>query len=117
MEMGADISLTNLSGLNVLHLTSQGNYPNIIVFLIEKYFVDINSRVNKRNTALHLQFIKIENKLLIILYIIYNINKSLKDNDGETALRIAMNKGNRYLIIRFNNDFNVLVALFKEYFS
>ena len=41
MENVADISTTNSSGLNALHLASQGNYPNIIIFLIEKYGFDI----------------------------------------------------------------------------
>ena len=44
MENGADISITNSSGLNVLHLAAQGNYPNIIIFAIEKYKFDINSK-------------------------------------------------------------------------
>ena len=108
MEIGADISLTNSSGLNVLHLASQGNYPNIIVFLIEKYFVDINSRDNKGNTALHWAVYK-NSKQAVDYLIYYNIDINLKDNDGETALGIAISKGNSYLIKRFNNDFNVLV--------
>lgn len=108
MEIGADISLTNSSGLNVLHLASQGNYPNIIVFLIEKYFVDINSRDNKGNTALHWAVYK-NSKQAVDYLIYYNIDINLKDNDGETALGIAMSKGNSYLIKRFNDDFNFLV--------
>ena len=35
MENGADInSTTSSSGLNALHLAAQGNYPNIIIYLI-----------------------------------------------------------------------------------
>ena len=108
MEIGADISLTNSSGLNVLHLASQGNFPNIIVFLIEKYFVDINSRDNQGNTALHWAVYK-NSKQAVDYLIYYNIDINLKDNDGETALGIAMNKGNSYLIKRLNDEFNVLV--------
>ena len=108
MEIGADISLTNSSGLNVLHLASQGNYPNIIVFLIEKYFVDINSRDNKGNTALHWAVYK-NSKQAVDYLVYYNIDINIKDNDGETALGIAMSKGNNYLIKRFNDDFNALV--------
>ena len=51
MENGADISITNSSGLNVLHLAAQGNYPNIIIFAIEKYKFDINSKDVKGNSA------------------------------------------------------------------
>ena len=57
MESGADISITNASGLNVLHLASQGNYPNMIVYVIDKYGLDINSKDNKGNTALHWGYI------------------------------------------------------------
>jgi ankyrin repeat protein len=44
MELGANISETNSSGLNALHLAVQGNHPNIIVYLIEKCGFDINSK-------------------------------------------------------------------------
>ena len=108
MEIGADISLTNSSGLNVLHLASQGNYPNIIVFLIEKYFLDINSRDNQGNTALHWAVYK-NSKQAVDYLIYYNIDINLTDNDGETALGIAISKGNSYLIKRFNEEFNVLI--------
>ena len=54
IENGADVnSTTSSSGLNALHLSVQGNYPNIIVYLIEKKYLDINSQDNKGNSALH----------------------------------------------------------------
>ena len=108
MESGADVSVTNSSGLNVLHLASQGNYPNIIVFLVEKYEIDINSKDNKGNTALHWA-VYMNSKQAVDYLIYYNIDTSLRDNDGETALGIAINKGNNYLVKRFNEDFSVLI--------
>lgn len=108
MESGADISIVNSSGLNVLHLASQGNYPNMIVYLIEKYGLDINSKDNKGNTALHWA-VYMNSKQAVDFLMYYNIDTNIRDNDGETALEIAVNKGNQYLIKRFNEDFSVLI--------
>ena len=108
MESGADISITNSSGLNALHLASQGNFPNIIVFLIEKYGMDINCKDNKGNTALHWA-VYMNSRQAVDYLIFYNIDINLRDNDGETALGIATNKGNIYLVNRFNEDFSVLI--------
>ena len=41
--------------------------------------------------------------------IYYNIDTNLKENDGETALGIAISKGNNYLVRRFNEDYSVLI--------
>ena len=104
MENGADISTTNSSGLNALHLAAQGNFPNIIIFLIEKYEFDINSRDNKGNSALH--WAVFSNSRETVDYLIYyNIDISLKDNDDDTALQIAMRKKNQYLVKRLREDY------------
>ena len=107
MENGADISTTNSSGLNPLHLAAQGNFPNIIIILIEKYNFDINSRDNKGNTALH--WAVYSNSRQAVDYLIYyKIDINLKDNDDDTALRIAMKKNNTYLVKRLRDDFSIL---------
>ena len=108
VKSGADISITNSSGLNALHLASQGNFPNIIVYLVEKYGIDINSKDNKGNSALHWA-VYMNSKQVVDYLIYYNIDTNLKDNDGETALEIAIDKGNQYLIKRFNEDFSILI--------
>lgn len=107
MENGADISSTNSSGLNVLHLAAQGNFPNIIIFLVEKYGFDINSKDNKGNSALH--WAVYSNSRQAVDYLIfYNIDINLKDNDDDTALQIAIRKGNQYLIKRLRDDYSSL---------
>ena len=108
MESGADVTITNASGINALHLAAQGNYPNMIVYLIEKYSLDINSRDNKGNTALHWA-VYMNSKQTVDYLIYYNIDTNIKDNGGETALDIARNKGNHYLIQKFEEDFSVLI--------
>ena len=53
VELGAEDNVSNLSGINALHLAAQGNHPNIIVYLIEKCGLDINSKDYNGSTALH----------------------------------------------------------------
>ena len=108
MEVGADPTITNSSGLNALHLASQGNYPNMIVILVEKYNLDVNSKDNKGNTALHWAVYK-NSRQAVDYLIYYNVDINLKDNDGETALGIAISKGNNYLVKRFNEDYSALI--------
>ena len=107
MENGADISAINSSGLNALHLAAQGNFPNIIIFLIEKYKIDINSKDNKGNSALH--WAVYSNSRQAVDYLIYyKIDINLKDNDNDTALQIAIRKGNNYLVKKLRDDFSIL---------
>ena len=107
MENGADISASNSSGLNALHLAAQGNFPNIIIFLIQKYNFDINSKDNKGNTALH--WAVYSNSRQAVDYLVYyKIDMSLKDNDDDTALQIAMRNNNHYLVKRLRDDFSNL---------
>ena len=108
MENGADISTTNSSGLNALHLAAQSNFPNIIIFLIEKYGFDINSKDNKGNTALH--WAVYSNSRQTVDYLIYyNIDINLRDNDDDTALQIAMRKENQYLVKRLKDDYSTML--------
>ena len=107
MENGADITTTNSSGLNALHLAAQSNFPNIIIFLIEKYGFDINSKDNKGNTALH--WAVYSNSRQTVDYLIYyNIDINLRDNDDDTALQIAMRKENQYLVKRLKDDYTTM---------
>ena len=109
MEDGADISTTNSSGLNALHLTSQGNFPNIIIFLIEKYGFDINSKDNKGNSALH--WAVYSNSAQAVDYLIYyNIDINIKDNDDNTALEIAIRKGNQNLVKKLREDYSSFLS-------
>ena len=105
MENGADILTTNSSGLNALHLASQGNYPNIIIFLIEKYKFDINSKDNKGNSALHWAVYS-DCRQTVDYLIYYKIDINLKDNDDDTALQIAMRKKNNYLVKKLSEDYH-----------
>ena len=107
MECGADINSANSNGLNALHLASQGNYPNIIIYLIEKYGMDINSIDNNGNSALHWAIYM--NRPQAVDYLIYyKIDINLRDNNNETALDIARIKDNNFLIKKFEEDYFLL---------
>ena len=107
MESGADINSATSSGLNALHLAAQGNYPNIIIYLIEKYGMDINSIDNKGNSALH--WAVYMNKPQAVNYLIYyKIDINLRDNDNDTAIDMAIRKDNNFLIKKFKEDYFLL---------
>ena len=109
MENGADISITNSSGLNALHLAAQGNFPNIIIFLIEKYGFDINSKDNKGNSALH--WAVYSNSVQTVDYLIYyNIDINIRDNDDDTALQIAIRKNNQNLVKKLKEDYSSFLS-------
>ena len=108
LEFGAELHISNLSGLNVLHLAAQGNHPNIIVYLIEKCRFDINSKDNNGNTALHWG-VNMDSKQVVDYLVYYNIDINIKNNDGETAFGIAKIKNNQYFIKKFNEDFNIII--------
>ena len=110
MENGADInSSTTSHGLNALHLASQGNYPNIIIYLIEKYGMSINSQDNKGNSALHWA-VYMNSPQAVNYLIYYKIDIHLRDNDNETALDIARRKDNNFLIKKFEEDYFLLYS-------
>ena len=107
LENGADVNSTTSSGLNALHLASQGNYPNIVIYLIEKKYIDINSQDNKGNTALH--WAAYSNNPETVDYLIYyNIDINIRDNDNSTAFDMARTKNNTYLVKKFKEDFYFL---------
>ena len=108
IELGAEINVSNSSGLNALHLAAQGNHPNIIVYLIEKCGFDINSKDINGSNALHWG-INMNSRQAVDYLVYYNIDINAKDKDGETPLGIANNKGYHYFIKKFNEDFYNLI--------
>jgi ankyrin repeat protein len=108
IEIGADTSISNSSGLNALHLASQGNFPNIIVFLIEKCGFDINSKDNKGNTALHWA-VYMDSRQSIDFLVYYGIDMKIKNENGETPLDMAINRNNKYIQNKFEEEYKILV--------
>jgi ankyrin repeat protein len=53
IECGGDISIKNNNGLNVMHMASQGDQPNVLIFFKEKFDMKINSLDSVMSTPLH----------------------------------------------------------------
>ena len=54
IEIGVDYKDRNYAGLNVIHMASQGDFPNVLVYFREKYNMDLFEEVDdSNNNALH----------------------------------------------------------------
>ena len=104
MDNGANLNSNNINGLNVLHLSVQGNRLNIITLLMEKYVFDINKQDNQGNTALHWA-VYFNNQQCIDYLLHYNININITDNNSCTAMDIAIKRENEDLIEKIKNTF------------
>jgi hypothetical protein len=119
LDNGAHLNSNNINGLNVLHLSTQGNRLNIITALMEKYIFDINKQDNQGNTALHWA-IYFNNQQCIDYLLHYNINIDILDNDNCTAMDLAINRENEQLIDKIKNSYIIKFGIsgkIKKYFS
>ena len=99
IENGADIYSTNIQGLNVVHMASQGNQPSSIVYFKEKFNFDLMSLDGVGSTALHWAcYTGSEDAFNFLLS--YNVNINSQDNEGLTPLHLAIISG----IIRIINQ-------------
>lgn len=104
MDNGANLNSNNINGLNVLHLSVQGNRLNIITLLMEKYIFDVNKQDNQGNTALHWA-VYFNNQQCIDYLLHYNININITDNNSCTAMDIAIKRENEDLIEKIKYSF------------
>ena len=122
MDNGANLNSNNINGLNVLHLSVQGNRLNIITTLMEKYIFDINKQDNQGNSALHWA-VYFNNQQSIDYLLYYNININIIDNDNCTAMDIAIKRENEDLIEKIKNSFIIKFGVsvnnndIKKYFT
>ncbi len=92
IENGADYYIKSLKGLNVLHLASQGDRVESLIFFKEKYKMDISEKDFNGSTPLHWAcFTGSENCLNFLLTWTNNIN--IKENLGYTPLHLAVLSG------------------------
>lgn len=91
-ENNADYNAVNRQGLNCLHVAAQGNKPQSLVYMVEKYKIDININDKVGSTALHWAcYTGSENVLNFLLAMNPEINA--QDNDGYTPLHLAVISG------------------------
>ena len=94
---GAQIDIMNKRGLNVMHMSSQGNQPTSLVYFKEKYQLDIHSIDGMGSTPLHWAcYTGSENSVLFLLTWSNKVN--VQDREGLTPLHLAVMSGNILLI-------------------
>ena len=106
LENGAYLNTCNITGLNALHLSAQGNCPNIITALMEKYIFNINSQDNHGNTALHWA-VYFNNQQCIDYLLYYNIDINIIDENQCTAMDLAIKRENIDLIDKLKTSFAI----------
>lgn len=98
IDYGANYETLNNEGLNVLHLAAQGNQPLSIVYFVEEKGMILNVKDKVGSTPLHWAcYIGAENSIDFILS--YKIDINSQDNEGLTALHLAVLSGKLIYLI------------------
>ena len=80
---------SKIGGLNVLHMASQGNNPNLIIYFKEKYNFSVKIPDSSGNLPLHWAcYNSSEEAINFLLSFMDDIN--IQNNDGLTPLHIAI---------------------------
>jgi ankyrin repeat protein len=91
-SLGADITLTNKNGLNLMHMAAQGNQANSLVYLKEFFDMDISSKDAVNSTPLH--WASYMNADIAFDYLVHwEADINVKDKDGSTPLHLAVMNG------------------------
>jgi len=90
VEYGADINVVNKKGLNVMHLASQGDRPNSLVYFKEYHNINIELRDGLGSTALHWATYTSSNSSLQFLLSFEGINVNAQDVEGYTPLHLSV---------------------------
>ena len=89
LDNGAEVNQRNFMGLNVLHMSSQGDRPNLLIYFKDKYHFDINQTDFEGNNPLHWAcHTNAENSINFLISWMDNINLVNKKN--QTPLHIAI---------------------------
>jgi len=101
IEHGADMTIKNNNGLNVIHLAAQGDKPNVLVYFREKYGMKMDCLDAVYSTPLHWSsYLGAENSLDYLVS--WNVNLNAKDKDGFTPLHLAVMAGKNKLDLILN---------------
>jgi ankyrin repeat protein len=92
IQLGSNISATNKNGLNIMHISAQGNQATSIAYIKELHNIDVNSLDAVNSTPLHwASYMDAEYALNYLIYFGADINA--KDIDGSTPLHLAVMNG------------------------
>ena len=107
LNEGADINQVSKNGLNVLHFAAQGNQPKCLLYFVEKYKLDINSRDFDNNNILHWACYFSSYSFVKFLMMMYKEECkemiTAKNNDGYTPMHLAVFSDNSKIIKRLYN--------------
>ena len=89
-EAKADVTISNKSGCNVLHIAAQGDKALSVYYFANLKGVDINSRDQRQSTPLHWAcFTKSEHALQYLLAV-KGVDLEAKEENGFTPLHMAV---------------------------
>jgi ankyrin repeat protein len=89
IENGADITIMNNNGLNVMHLAAQGDQPTSLVYFKEKHSLKINPEDKVLSTPLHWACY-MGSESAVDYLVSWNADINCKDKDGFTPLHLSI---------------------------
>lgn len=90
IKNGANIQARNVKGLNVLHMSAQGDQPSALLFFREKYALHLEEVDYFGNTPLHWACYIGSESFVNILLSYRNLNVNLQEKQGLTPLHLAV---------------------------
>lgn len=92
---GADIDVITNKGLNILHVAAQGDQPNSLIYFIERFGLQIDTKDNFGSTPLH--WACYTGSVNAFNFIVNKYRDSVdlnsQDNEGLTPLHLAVMSG------------------------
>ena len=92
LENQADYTASNCQGLNCLHVSAQANKPQSLIYMLERFGLDINTRDSVNSTPLHWAcYTGSQDAVNFVLA--QNAEINLQDKEGYTPLHLAVISG------------------------
>lgn len=93
LDEGADPNVTNLHGLNCLHVAAQGDQPASLYYFHKVINLDIRSQDHRGSTVLHWSIFQLsELSMSYILSWLEIEDLAQQDKEGQTAMHLAVKK-------------------------
>ena len=95
IKHGADINITNLQKVSVMHIAAQGDLPVSLVYFLETKGVDIDIIDRQSRTPLHYAA-NFGSETAACYLVAYGAYIDAKDCDGNTPLHLSISNYERY---------------------